>query len=287
MVEQKKHRNALYSLVILLALFQIIFFIVISMQVSKLSVQLNSEITQTDKDFAKASEETNKLIAEYNVIYSTSFNELSNSISAQKEDFNQEIKLLKSSQDDFSGIIQDAVKSVVTVATPNSLGSGFVIGDGTYVVTNYHVIENNLEEITVRTYQRDLLIAELLGFDEERDVALLKIADNYPVLELADSDKLQPGNKVIAIGNPLGLSFTVTDGIVSAVHREGPNGLEEYIQIDVSLNLGNSGGPLLNTAGEVVGINNFKIGNAESLGFALEINPTKSLINKFAGKTII
>jgi len=257
------------------------------MQVSKLSVQLNSEITQTDKDFAKASEETNKLIAEYNVIYSTSFNELSNSISAQKEDFNQEIKLLKSSQDDFSGIIQDAVKSVVTVATPNSLGSGFVIGDGTYVVTNYHVIENNLEEITVRTYQRDLLIAELLGFDEERDVALLKIADNYPVLELADSDKLQPGNKVIAIGNPLGLSFTVTDGIVSAVHREGPNGLEEYIQIDVSLNLGNSGGPLLNTAGEVVGINNFKIGNAESLGFALEINPTKSLINKFAGKTII
>ena len=109
---------------------------------------------------------------------------------------------------------------------------------------------------------------------------LLKIdGGGYDYLELGNSDDLQIGKKVIAIGNPLGLSFTVTEGIVSALHREGPNGLREYIQTDVSLNPGNSGGPLINTQGQAVGMNNFKIGGADSLGFALESNAIKETVN--------
>jgi S1-C subfamily serine protease len=98
---------------------------------------------------------------------------------------------------------------------------------------------------------------------------------------------LKVGEKVIAIGNPLGLSFSVTEGIISALDRVGPNNLAEYIQTDVSLNPGNSGGPLINTRGKVVGINNFKIGDAESLGFALESNSIRDSINDLAGEKII
>ena len=89
---------------------------------------------------------------------------------------------------------------------------------------------------------------------------------------LGNSDKVQVGEKVIAIGNPLGLQFSVSQGIISAVHRIGINGIEAYLQTDAALNPGNSGGPLINTQGKVIGINNFKIGSGENLGFALESN---------------
>jgi len=116
---------------------------------------------------------------------------------------------------------------------------------------------------------------------------LLKISGTYEALELADSDDLQVGRKVIAIGNPLGLSFSVTEGIISALERIGPNGLREYIQTDVSLNPGNSGGPLIDIQGQVIGINNFKIGGAEALGFSLESNAIRDSVNAMLNKTII
>jgi serine protease Do len=170
---------------------------------------------------------------------------------------------------------------VVGIATGRSLGSGFFIAEGGFVVTNQHVIEN-ANRIRVLTYDRKTLDAELLGADEVRDVALLRIDDSYTALDLADSDEVSVGRKVIAIGNPLGLSFTVTEGIVSAVNREGANGLDVYVQTDVGLNPGNSGGPLLDTQGRVVGINNFKIGDAESLGFALESDEVVDAVNDLA-----
>ena len=98
---------------------------------------------------------------------------------------------------------------------------------------------------------------------------------------------MQVGNKVIAIGNPLGLSFTVTEGIISGLNREGPNGLEEYIQTDVSLNPGNSGGPLIDTNGHVIGVNNFKVGDAESLGFALESAALKNAVLEMSNSTVV
>ena len=104
--------------------------------------------------------------------------------------------------------------------------------------------------------------------------------------KLADSDDVVVGEKVIAIGNPLGLSYTVTEGIVSAVNREGPNGLKDYIQTDVTLNPGNSGGPLINRDGEVIGVANFKVGGAEALGFALESNVVRETVNRIANAQI-
>ena len=88
--------------------------------------------------------------------------------------------------------------------------------------------------------------------------------------------------KVIAIGNPLGLQFSVSEGIVSAVHRQGPSQTNSYIQTDAALNPGNSGGPLINKQGKVIGINNFKVGGGESLGFALESNYIENIVNQIA-----
>ena len=107
-------------------------------------------------------------------------------------------------------------------------------------------------------------------------------------MDLADSSTLQVGRKVIAIGNPLGLSFTVTEGIISALDRTGPNGLNDYIQTDVSLNPGNSGGPLIDTSGDAVGMNNFKASNAENIGFALESDVIEQKLKSLANnKTIL
>ena len=103
---------------------------------------------------------------------------------------------------------------------------------------------------------------------------------NYNYLKFDDSSKLQVGEKTIAIGNPLGLSFSVSEGIISALKREGPNNIPAYIQIDVPLNRGNSGGPLINKNGKVIGINNFKLQNSENLGFSLESNYAVEAINK-------
>jgi S1-C subfamily serine protease len=124
------------------------------------------------------------------------------------------------------------------------------------------------------------------------DLALLKIDDeDLYKLDLGDSDDVKIGEKAIAIGNPLGLAFTATEGIISARDRKGANNLPIYFQIDVPLNPGNSGGPLINTKGEVIGINNFKVSGAEGLGFALEINPAIEAINQISlqalNKTII
>ena len=126
----------------------------------------------------------------------------------------------------------------------------------------------------------------LIGYDDNIDLALLKISGDCDKLSLGDSDKVQVGEKVIAIGNPLGLQFSVSQGIVSAIHREGPNGLDAYIQTDTPLNPGNSGGPLIDQNGRVIGINNFKIGDSESLGFALESNYIKSTVNDISQKSV-
>lgn len=264
----KKHRNILYGIVFILLVLQFMSFLSFTSQVSKVS---------SDLEAAKSSLENT--INSYNALYQESFQEITMMVSEQKESFNQEIKLLKSSSGDFTGVINDAVKSVVSVGTDKSAGSGFIISQEGYIVTNNHVIEG-ASDVRVLTYGGEIITAEIIGGDLVRDIALIKIsAGDYRSLKLADSDNLRVGEKVIAIGNPLGLSFTVTEGIISAVHREGPNGFPIYVQTDVSLNPGNSGGPLINTEGDIVGINNFKIGDSEGLGFALESNSIAEIVN--------
>jgi len=282
--KHKTHRNVLYSLVIALAILQIVSFTIISLQVSKLSTQLEVGLEQSaieQKQF------TTDLVDTYDSLYQKNFQEITNLLTKQKEDFTQEINTLKSSQEDFSGIIEDVVRGVVTVSTPNSLGSGFVVHSSGYIITNYHVIDDNEDNIRVVTYDRTVLEAVLVGKEELRDLALLRVDQSMDEIELANSNDLQVGKKVIAIGNPLGLSFTVTEGIVSGLNRVGPNGLAEYVQTDVSLNPGNSGGPLIDTEGKVIGINNFKIGGAEGLSFSLESNAIRNGVNTIANTTLI
>lgn len=191
----------------------------------------------------------------------------------------EEFSLLKASGgEDFSGIINSAVKGVVTIRTDISQGTGFIIDEDGYVVTNYHVMQD-AQAATIITSDDENHEVSPIGYNSEFDIALLKISGTYNELELGDSDDVQVGERVIAIGNPLGLQFSVTQGIVSAVHRTGPNGLPVYIQTDAALNPGNSGGPLINQRGEVIGINNFKAGDSESLGFALESNFIEQAVN--------
>lgn len=188
-------------------------------------------------------------------------------------------KLKASVSADFSGIFEDAVKSVVTIKTDISQGSGFFIANKGYIVTNEHVMEG-ATAANIITYDGETHSVALVGYNSEMDISLLKIdSSNYDYLKLGDSNNAQIGEKVIAIGNPLGLSFSVSDGIVSQIHREGPNGFEAYIQTTAALNAGNSGGPLIDVEGKVIGINNFKVSESEGLGFALESNYIKEVVN--------
>ncbi len=283
MVDHKIHRNTLYTLVILLAALQLVSFLVLSAQVSRLTVNLENEIQQSRDELRQ---ERNLMFEDYNTVYQNNFNEIVRMLSNQQDSLEEQISNLKSIQDDFSGVVDDSVKSVVTVSTKRSMGTGFFVNSSGYIITNYHVIEGE-EEVTVIPHDRQFIEARLVGKDERRDLALLKIERSYPALELADSDDLQVGKRVVAIGNPLGLSFTVTEGIISALDRRGPSGLEEYVQTDVSLNPGNSGGPLIDSTGRVVGINNFKIGGAESLGFSLESDAIRESIEEMTNQTIV
>lgn len=160
-------------------------------------------------------------------------------------------------------------------------GSGFIIDKEGFILTNNHVVEN-AEKITVTMADKSEVEAELIGTDPKSDIALIKIDvdEDLPVVELGDSDSLEVGEWVIAIGNPFGLNQTVTVGVVSAKGRSrvGINEYENFIQTDAAINPGNSGGPLLNIHGRVVGINSAlysRTGGYMGIGFAIPINMAK------------
>ncbi len=162
-------------------------------------------------------------------------------------------------------------------------GSGFIISKDGFILTNNHVVEE-ADDIRVTLSDEREFVARLVGTDPQSDVALLKIEDpaNLPVLPLGDSNQLEPGEWVIAIGNPFGLSQTVTVGVVSATGRSsvGINEYENFIQTDAAINPGNSGGPLINGRGEAVGINTAlfsRTGGYMGIGFAIPINMAKSI----------
>ncbi len=281
-INHRKHQNILYTLVIIVIVLQIGFIVVVSFQVTG----FNYKLDKTEKNLSQYYQ---SLLEDYKKQNQAEINDLALALAAQeaKQDSVEDaISKLKVSQADFSGIIENSLKSVVGVVTESSLGTGFVVNNEGYIVTNEHVI-SDAKRIRALTYDKRAFNATLIVKDSTRDIALLKIEEDFPQLQLADSNELQIGEKVIAIGNPLGLSFSVSEGIISALDRRGPSNLREYIQTDVSLNPGNSGGPLINTEGEVVGMNNFKISDTEGLGFALESNSIRETINKLTNQTII
>ncbi len=168
-----------------------------------------------------------------------------------------------------------------------SLGSGVIVDAANgYILTNNHVIENAVE-ITVTLRDGREVTAEVLGRDPETDVAVIKInAKNLKSLSFADSSKLRVGDFVVAIGNPFGLGQTVTSGIVSALGRSGLGieSYEDFIQTDASINVGNSGGALVNLRGELIGINTAILGSGEGnqgnigIGFAIPINMANDIM---------
>lgn len=167
------------------------------------------------------------------------------------------------------------------------VGSGVIVDSNGYILTNSHVVaDGKAKSVTVLLDNGESKDATVLWNDSLLDLAIVKIdAKNLPVATLGDSDKLEVGELAVAIGNPLGLDFqrTVTSGIISGLHRSvtvNNNVIEDLIQTDASINQGNSGGPLLNSKGEVIGINTAKITSAEGLGFAIPINQAKPIIEQ-------
>lgn len=178
-----------------------------------------------------------------------------------------------------------------------SMGSGFIISDDGLVVTNQHVVGNNPTEIMISTLDGSTYEAELMGSDELTDIALLKIQSDepFPFIEFSDSDDVRVGEWAIALGNPFGLfedgQPTVTVGVVSAKNRDfrpdpsNPRVYIDMIQTDASINMGNSGGPLLNSEGDVIGINTFIYtggtgGGFVGLGFAIPSNRIDRIISQ-------
>jgi len=167
-----------------------------------------------------------------------------------------------------------------------SLGSGFIISKDGYILTNEHVIEHS-DTIIVTLADEKEYKARVVGKDPKTDIALIKIEapEDLPVAPLGDSDELKIGEWVLAIGNPFGLSHTVTVGIVSAKGRViGTGPYDNFIQTDASINPGNSGGPLFNIKGEVIGINTAIMASGRGIGFAIPINIAKELLPQLKEK---
>jgi len=188
--------------------------------------------------------------------------------------------------------VQDMVKqlgqAVVQVRTPEGLGSGFFVNPDGYLITNFHVIEGETE-ISVEVYsQNDGQLdretyrqVRIIAINKFHDLALLHIEDKnapkFKYITLGSSDALNVGDSVFAIGSPMGLERTVTEGILSTKTRELEG--ELYLQTTAQINPGNSGGPLFNMAGEVVGITNMKILFGEGLGFAIPVELVKNFLD--------
>ncbi len=214
---------------------------------------------------------------------------------------------LTSAPADFSGVVQKVMPSLVKIENEGlaeqpgfggdkgkdieiartSEGSGFFIDKSGLILTNYHVVEG-AQEINVITKEHKTYKAQLIGADVLTDVALIKIKPDFKVvpLRLGDSSRLKVGQWVIAMGNPLGLDFFTSAGIISGFGPPGPHyvGFYDFIQADLNIEPGNSGGPLLNMKGEVVGINNAYLGPGTQIGFAIPINRAKDVVSQLMTK---
>lgn len=166
-----------------------------------------------------------------------------------------------------------------------SSGSGFIVSSDGYIVTNNHVVSGAGKVSVVIPGFEDPFVAKIIGIDAQTDIAVLKVesSDSFKFITFGDSDLLQVGELAVAIGNPFGeLAGTVTVGVISALDREISIESVKYnlLQTDASINSGNSGGPLVNSYGEVIGVTNAKISDGEGIGFAIPINDVKGIIEE-------
>ena len=164
---------------------------------------------------------------------------------------------------------EKAYESVFVIYSGNSMGSGFAVGENC-IVTNAHVIDNP-RNITVETYGGTKYKVSVLGMNEQQDIAVLIVQDTqFPYLDIADLSTMKTGDDIYAIGAPHGMAYTLTKGGISAKERMVGN--QSYIQIDAPINQGNSGGPLLNDVGQILGMNTLKMSDSEGIGLAIPIS---------------
>jgi S1-C subfamily serine protease len=203
------------------------------------------------------------------------------------------VAVAEKSQKTVVGITTEVEQQINTFWGPQTrnsqhMGSGFIVDSNGYIVTNSHVIGDGLyKSITVSLIDGSTEVGEVLWYDTTLDLAIVKInKTGLPAAELGDSDELKVGEPVVAIGNPMTLDLerTVTQGIISGLNRsiafENGTVIEPLIQTDASINSGNSGGPLFNAKGQVIGINTAKMTSAEGLGFSIPINTAKPIIEQ-------
>jgi serine protease Do len=182
--------------------------------------------------------------------------------------------------------IMDFLRKQIPRRPAYSVGSGFIVDKSGFIMTNNHVVED-AARITVKLASGEEFIARVVGVDEDTDLAVLKVdaGRDLPFVKLGDSEKMNVGDWVLAIGSPFGLTRTVTAGIVSQVHRETPYGtpFQRFIQTDAAINRGNSGGPLVNMDGEVIGVNSqiaTSTGDYNGVGFALPSSEARYVLEQ-------
>jgi S1-C subfamily serine protease len=247
---------------------------VLKSTIDSLGINLSSQISLVDlnlQNFKVQNQDQIKTLSDL-------IDEIERQSNIQLTELKSELKNIRIKSADFSAIVGDVLQSVVSVKTNVGQGSGAIIDTKGYIVTNVHVI-SGASTVKATTFSGNTYdVNVLVGYDSNADIAVLRInAPNLRALDFGDSDDVKVGEKVIAAGNPAGLAFTVTEGIVSAFRIF--NGIN-YIQTDVPINPGNSGGPLINTKGQIIGINNFKAGGYEGLGFAISSNDVRSVVKK-------
>jgi S1-C subfamily serine protease len=194
------------------------------------------------------------------------------------------------------GITTDMTQTINTFFGPQtqkgtSMGSGMIVDPNGYILTNAHVIgDGEYDKITVSLIDGSTIEGKVLWYDATLDLAVVKVdKTGLPAVELGDSDELMVGEPAVAIGNPMTLDLerTVTQGVISGLNRsitfENGTTIKPLIQTDASINSGNSGGPLFNAEGQVIGINTAKMSTAEGLGFAIPINTAKSILEQIIG----
>lgn len=182
--------------------------------------------------------------------------------------------------------VMDFLRRQMQQKPVHAVGSGFIVDKTGYIITNAHVVED-ASRITVKLDSGEEFIAKVVGSDDQTDLAVLKINApmDLPAVKFGDSDKAEVGDWVLAIGSPFGLAKTVTAGIISQKQRETPfaTAFQRFIQTDAAINRGNSGGPLVNTEGEVIGVNSqiaTSTGDYNGIGFALPSRMTENVLNQ-------
>jgi len=236
----------------------------LNLQTTRLRLDLESVKTETESELEGITQQVGGL------------EERSSELEERSSELEDLISDIDVTSSDFSAIAGEVIKAVVSIKTNEGQGSGVIFDDRGYVMTNKHVVEG-ITSAQVIDYESNAYSISIVGMASDVDLAVIKISSDKTFNYLNFASDVTVGERVIAVGNPLGLSFTVTEGIISAVDRVIDSTNVPYVQTDVPINPGNSGGPLVNSQKKIVGINTLKISDTEGIGFAIPANLAKGI----------